>query len=218
MSSERPLPWTDLVEVIGTKPFEDITEALTGARVDPADRDAFLLLGPAGALLRELMPADAPAQAVTEYGALLHVLYLHREAGHPVRALDRATLERALADFAPLGRPPAAPGVWYVQFPERLVWAETAPDVPHEPLDGSFALVSAARASVLAVLGFRPERGGFTTVEAVSALPVTPPPPRPDGSAPFASLLPAGERAHLRSVATPDELVALALLALAAVE
>jgi len=215
VNATRALPWTDLMEAIGAKPFDDIREAVTAAGLDPVDRDAFLLLGPAGALLREVMPADAPAEAVLEYGALVHVLHLHREAGHPIRALDRAALERALGDTGPLGRPPAAPGVWYVQLPERMVWAETAPGAPHEPLDGLFAVVSASRVSVLAVLGFRPERGGFTTVEAAAALPVTPPGPRPDGSAPFASALPAGERAGLRSVTSPDELVALALLALA---
>ncbi len=215
MTEPRALPWSDLVEAVGAKPFEDIREAVTTARVDPADRDAFLLLGPAGALLRRLMPQDAPAEMVTEYGALLHVLYLHREAGHPVRALDRAALQRALADPAPLGRPPAAPGAFYVQLPERTVWADVSPGAPHEPLDGCFVVVSASRVAVLAVLGFRPERGGFTTVEASAPLPVTPPGPRPDGSPPFASVLPAGERAGLRSVTTPDELVALALLALA---
>ncbi len=215
MNAGRPLPWSDLVEAIGAKPFDDIREAVASAHADPADRDAFLLLGPVGALLRELMPADAPAEAVTEYGALLHVLYLHAEAGRPVRTLDRAGLEAALADTAPLARPPVAPGVCYVQLPERHVWAETAPGTPHEPLDGVFTMVSAARVAVLAVLGFRPERGGFTTVEAAAALPLAPPGPRADGSAPFASTLPAGERAGLRSVASPAELAALALLAIA---
>jgi hypothetical protein len=215
VNTARVLPWSDLLEAIGPKPFEDIREAVAAGRVDAADRDAFLLLGPVGALLRELMPSDAPAETVTEYGALLHVLFLHREAGHPLRALDRAALERSLADPSPLGRPPEAPGAWYVQLPERLVWAETTPGTPHEPLDGCFVVLSAARLSVLAVLGFRPERGGFTTVEAASALPLAPPGPRPDGSPPFASVLPAGERAGLRSVTSPDELLALALLALA---
>jgi hypothetical protein len=215
VSGGRPLPWSDLLEAIGPKPFEDIREAVAAAHVDPGNRDAFLLLGPAGALLRELMPADAPAETVTEYGALLHVLFLHRDTGQPLRTLDRAALERALANLAPLGRPPMAPGVFYVQLPERIVWVQTAGGAPHEPLDGCFVVLSASRVSVLAILGFRPERGGFTTVAVASALPLAPPGPRPDGSAPFASVLPAGDRAGLRSVASPDELLALALLALA---
>jgi hypothetical protein len=216
VSVDRALPWTDLVGAIGTKRFEDIREALAAGRVEPANQDAFLLLGPAGALLRELMPADAPAEAVTEYGSLLHALYLHWDAGHPLRTLDRGALDRALSDLAPLSRPPASPGIAYVQLPERIVWAEPAPGAPHEPLDGCFVVLSASAISVLAILGFRTERGGFTTVQASATLPLTPPAPRPDGTAPFASALPAGQRAGLLSVASPGELVALALLALAA--
>lgn len=216
MNATRPLPWTDLVEAVGTKRFEDIREAVATGRVDATNRDAFVLVGPAGALLKDLMPDEAPAQAVAEYAALLHLLYLHHDAGHPVRALDRAALDAALADLHPLGRPPAAPGVLYVQLPERAVWAEPNPGEPHEPLDGCFVQLSASAVTVLAVLGFRPERGGFTTVEASAPLPVRAPGPRPGGSAPFASALPAGDRMGFRSVVSPGELIALALLAVAA--
>ena len=216
MSATRPLPWTDLIEAVGTKRFEDIREAAAAGRVDATNRDAFILLGPAGALLKDLMPNEAPAQVVTEYGALLHQLYLHWDAGHPLRRLDRAALEAALADRAPLGQPPAAPGICYVQLPERAVWAEPTAGEPHEPLDGCFVQLSASAVTVLAIFGFRPERGGFTTVEAAAALPVAAPGPRPDGTAPFASVLPAGDRMGFRSVVSPDELVALALLSVAA--
>jgi hypothetical protein len=216
VSATRPLPWTDLIEAVGTKRFEDIREAVTVGRVDATNRDAFILLGPAGALLKELMPDEAPAQAVTEYGALLHQLYLHWDAGHPLRRLDRAALEAALADFRPLGRPPAAPGICYVQLPERSVWAEVTPGEPHEPLDGCFVQLSASAVTVLAILGFRPERAGFTIVEASAPLPLGAPGPRPDGTAPFANVLPAGDRMGFRSLVSPDELVALALLSFAA--
>lgn len=215
MNAARPLPWTDLVEAVGAKRFDDIREAVTAGHVDAASRDAFVLVGPAGVLLKDLMPGDAPAQAVTEYGALLHMLFLHHEAGHPVRTLDRAALEAALAEPSALGRLPAAPGVRYVQLPERAVWAAANAGEAHEPLDGCYVLHTASAVTVLAILGFRPERGGFTTVEASARLPVHAPGPRPDGSAPFATVLPAGERMGFRSVVSPDELVALALLALA---
>jgi hypothetical protein len=216
VNAARPLPWTDLIEAVGTKRFEDIREAVTAGRVDAANRDAFVLVGPAGALLKELMPDEAPAQAVTEYAALLHLLYLHWDAGQQVRQLDRAALEGALADLAPLRRPPAAPGVCYVQLPERAIWAEPNPGEAHEPLDGYFVQLSASAVTVLAILGFRPERGGFTIVEASAPLPLGPLVPRPDGSAPFANVLPAGDRMGFRSVVSPGELVALALLSVAA--
>jgi hypothetical protein len=154
---------------------------------------------------------------VTEYAALLHLLYLHWYAGQPVRTLDREALEAALADLAPLRRPPAAPGVRYVQLPERTVWAEPNPGEPHEPLDGCYVLLSASAVTVLAILGFRPERGGFTIVEAAAPFPLGVPGPRPDGAAPFANVLPAGDRMGFRSVVSPGELVALALLCVAAV-
>jgi hypothetical protein len=76
--------------------------------------------------------------------------------------------------------------------------------------------VQQAVATVLAVLGFRADREGFTTIEADAPLPLAPPAPRPDGAAPFSSALPAGDRAGLRSLVTPQELLALALLARAA--
>jgi len=45
---------------MSSKRFEDIREAVTAGRVDAATRDAFVLVGPAGALLKELMPDEAP--------------------------------------------------------------------------------------------------------------------------------------------------------------
>jgi hypothetical protein len=216
VNDTRPLPWTDLIEAIGTKRFEDIREAVTAGKVDAANRDAFVLVGPAGALLKDLMPEEAPAQAVTEYAALLHLLYLHWDAGQPVRQLDRTALDAALADQSPLGRPPAAPGVRYLQLPERAVWAEPNPGEPHEPFDGCFVQLSASAVTVLAILGFRPERAGFTTVEASAPLPLAPLAPRPDGSPVFTNVLPAGERMGFRSVVSPGELVALALLCVTA--
>lgn len=211
----RPLPWTALLEALGEATFEGMRAALAKAGADPFDRDAFLLDGAVGRVLRDLVPADAPAEAVTEYGALLHALYLHWSHGSPLRVLERGAAT-ALLSASPVGAAlPAEPPVAYVQLPERLVWAASAPGAPHEPMDGAFVIRSQGRCRALAVLGFRPDRQGFTTIEAE-----TPLPPRlekrPDGSPPFATVLPAGERMGLYSVTTPQELTALALLALAA--
>lgn len=216
MTAARPLPWTALFDAIGEGRFEEIRAAVRHDRVDAADRDAFLMIASAGSLLREMMPPEANGGALAAYGALLQILYLLWDAGWPVATLDRPSLEGALADPAAIGHPPPAPGVTYVQLPERAVWAEPAPGEPHEPLDGCFVALSASRIAVVAVLGFRADREGFTTVEAAAPLPIAPPGPRPDGTAPFASALPSGERAGLRSVVTPQELLALALLARAA--
>lgn len=215
MSAPRPLPWSALIEALGESRFEAMRTALAKAGTDPLDRDAFLLDGAVGRVLRDLVPADAPAEAVTPYGALLHALYLHWAHGSPVRVLERAAATALLSAPPEAFRAADVPVACYVQLPERLVWAAPAPGAPHEPMDGIFVMGSQSRSRALAVLGFRPDRQGFTTIEAD-----TPPPPRveprPDGSPPFATVLPAGERMGIFSVTTAPELMLLALLALSA--
>ncbi len=207
----RFVPWAPLVEAVGDDRFEEVRAALAAAHTDAADRDAFLLAAAAGRLLRELVPPDAPAEAVTSYGALLHSLYLHWAQGRPVRRVERERLRDLLA--APAAGATPEPGTRYLQLPERMVWAAPEPGAPHEPLDGCFLAVLPGRVRVLAVLGARPEREGFTTIEAETTWPLGPLPAREDGSAPFAPVLPAGERMGLVSVTSPAELVWLALLA-----
>ncbi len=207
----RFVPWAGLVEALGEERFEEIRTALASAGTDPWDRDAFLLAAPVGRVLRDLVPPEAPAEAVTSYGALLHALYLHRAEGRRVRGVEAARLREVLA--APPAVAPGAAGATYVQLPERIVWAAPNPGAPHEPVDGCFVLASPGRVRVVAVLGARPERAGFTTVEAESGLPLPPLPRRADGGAPFAPVLPAGERMGLLSVVSPAELLWLALLA-----
>jgi hypothetical protein len=211
----RPLPWTALIAALGEDRFETMRAALAKVGTDPFDRDAFLLDGAVGRVLRDLVPADAPAEAVTEYGALLHVLYLHWSHGSPVRVLERDAATALLSSPPDGANLPAEPSVAYVQLPERLVWAAPVPGAPHEPMDGVFVIQPPGRCRALAVLGFRPDRQGFTTIEADA-----PAPPRPekrsDGSRPFATVLPSGERLGLFSVVSTAELALLALLALAA--
>lgn len=228
MNAPRPLPWTALLEALGTLRLEEIRAALTRSATDPLDRDAFLLDGAVGRLLRELMPEEAPAEAVTSYGALLHALYVHWDHGSPVRTLERedatALISSARGNLASGPRrdvvhvlaSASLPDVAYVQLPERLVWAAPAPGAAHEPMDGLFVLRADRRGRTLAVLGFRPDRQGFTTIEADLLVPGPRLEPRPDGSAPFATVLPGGERMGFFSVTSPAELGVLALLALAA--
>lgn len=213
MTTARPYPWAAVVEALGEARLEEIRTSLAARGVDPADRDGFVLDAGVGRVLRELVPADAPAEAVTSYAALLHALYGHWIAGRPVRVLDRERLRATLA--APGAPPPPPAGTVYLQLPERLLWAAPAPGVAHEPLDGVFVVASPGRIRVLAVLGFRPEREGFTTVEAEAATPPPGAPLRDDGTPPFATVLPGGERMGFLSVTSQTELVALALLALA---
>ena len=215
MSGARPYPWTALIEALGEARFVAIRAALAAAGTDPPDRDAFLLLAAVGRVLRDLVPTDAPAEAVTSYGTLLHMLYLHWDRGWPVRSLDQPALVSLLTARPAASATTTTPGICYVQLPQRIVWAAPAPGAAHEPMDGLFTALGATRLLVLAVLGFRPERQGFTTIETQASIPVPVSRTRPDGSAPFTTVLPAGERMGLFSVVSPEELAALASLALA---
>lgn len=203
------------MDAIGAARFEEMRTALERDHVDAANRDAFLLHGSVGGMLREMMAPDAAPEAVNAYGALLHMLYLCWSHAWPVVTVDGERL-RAMLARAPRDPHSAIRAPVYIQLPERIVWAEPMRGAAHEPVDGVFVAVAGERVTALAVLGFREEREGFTTAEASGTLPAPLPGPRPDGSAPFASLLPAGERAGLVSVADEPELIALALLALEA--
>jgi hypothetical protein len=214
----RTLPWSQLAEAIGDARFTEVRAALEARRTADLDRDAFLLDGVAGALLRELVPADAPAEAVTAYGALLHSIYCCWARDWPVAGVDADTLRSALSAQRPSPLALHSSLAVYVQLPPRVVWAEPAPGVPHEPLDGVFLLGHEDRAMALAVLGFHELREGFTTMEGVLRLPAPAPGARADGTAAFASALPGGDLAQLRSVVDTHELVALALVALEAAE
>jgi len=214
----RPLPWTALAEVIGDERFAEIRTDLEARGTTDLDRDAFLLNGVVASLLREMVPEDAPAEAITAYGALLHSIYCCWARDWPVAAVGAEALRSALA--APRASPFAArPSLaCYVQLPPRIVWAEPSPGAPHEPLDGVFLLVHGDRAMTQAVLGFHELREGFTTMEGDLRLPAPVPGPRERDGGAFASTLPGGDLAKLASVVDTAELTALALLALGAAE
>jgi len=212
VTPSRPYPWAALVGALGEARFEEIRTSLAGRSRDAADRDAFVLDAAVGRVLRELVPDDAPADAVTSYAGLLHALYLHWAGGRVVRTIDARQLRGLLE--APAAPAEPMPGTTYLQLPERLVWAAPASGAPHEPVDGLFVTASPRAVLVLAVLGFRPEREGFTTIEASSPLPAPAAPARDDATGPFSTQLPGGERMGFLSVASEAELVALALLAL----
>jgi len=212
MSATRPLPWTELISAIGEERFAEVRESLAKAGTDDLSGDAFILNGTVANLLRDLMPDDAPADAITAYGALLHMLHVCWARDWPLVTITTERLRDALS--SPIAHSPLPIAVaCYVQLPERLAWAEPAPGDPHEPLDGIFLIATPARADALAVLGFRAARDGFTTMAGAIALPSPPPPPRANGVPAFASTLPGGDLAKLVSVVDAHELCALALLA-----
>ncbi len=203
-------------------PFDVIHGALTEEWFrevgDTDDLLQFQRMAPVQRALGELKPGEAEAAgaAAEEYGILLYVTYRFWSAGRHSLALQRAAVERALAREA-TGSPQVPHGACYLQLPERLFWARIGAEVPPEPLDGLFLATSAGarEITVLAVLGWRPERSGFSQI-AITA--------RPEDFAqarqfarrpPFAPVLDGGERAGVKSLVSEAELLHLACLALA---
>lgn len=193
--------------------------------VDTRRRDRFVLLGTVGAFLRDLMPDDAPADAVDQYAELLYHAYHFWHFGRRLYVLTSGALDRLTSPGYSIGGwELAAPPACYVQFPAQAVWARVAPEAPFEPVDGCFiaiedaAIVSPAGAHLraLLVLGFRPERPGVSLVPHHTDLDPTEAAARADhpwreDAAPFANAIPGGERRGFHALTTTSELEAIVL-------
>jgi len=167
--------------------FPRIASSLAAGGHDPADRDAFLM----------------DREVVT----LVHHAYLAWAAGAITIPVGRETAEEML------GR--ASEGVdskdvpaYYAQFPERMIWAAVVENEAPEPLDGVFvSRIPAGDLRVLGIFGLRPDRAGFSAVEAtggrVERL------AREDGSPLFHPTLAGGATAGLRSIVGQEELLEL---------
>jgi hypothetical protein len=214
--------------------FAEVRATETHGR-NPSDRRQFHELAPVRDVLRRLSPpgSEAAATTVAQYETLLYAAYRFWSAGRQSVALGRRGLEQAVAadgrtkdqvtdgppDRLTAGPPEVPHGACYLQLPERLFWARIDDTTAPEPLDGLFLATGAGtrEITVLAVLGLRPERGGFSQIA------VTVPPEdlacagdvvrRPL----FAPVLEGGDRAGVKSLVSEAELLHLAKLALAEV-
>jgi hypothetical protein len=188
--------------------FPPIRDSLKASGRDPHDPDDFILDREVVTLLRELVPEEGVGEAVQQHVALLQHSYLYWDEGS---WLFRLTRDRTKAL---LSTPPAAgsaepPRAYYVQFPERLIWAELAPEEPHQPLDGLFVRPWPREGYfVLAVFSMHPGQQGFTVVDVdgyrESDL------QRGDGSPIFSPVLPGGDAAGLYSIVGGEEVLELA--------
>ena len=211
---DRPTPFE---LVFGT--FRDrlalVGVGLTSRGESAEDRDTFLLQREVAELLRELRPEEGLGQAMGGLAALVHHAYLHWVAGEPVRDIGEVSLGLLVGPEPGTEETGVTPGSGYVRLPPLAVWCVLADGTP-EPLDGWFVRKRGDDLEVLAVLGIRPGRPGFTAAQ------VTGPRPgrlaRADGSALFAPITArAGAQAGIASVAGEDELLELAWRAEAAV-
>lgn len=206
----RLTPFSYVFATLADERFPAIRNSLQ-ERSDPRSRDAFLLDREAVSLLREMVPQESPPEAVEEYAALLHHAFLFWSDGQRVLPISRPALETALP--VPVTAP-LVPGSWYLQVPERLVWARLQDPGPHQPLDGIFVASGGDTLRALAVFGLHPERPGVTVAEAVGR--PAPGLERPGGEPLFAPVLQGGEAAGLHSLTGVEELLELSARLLAA--
>jgi hypothetical protein len=208
----RPTPFDVAFGPEAEERFARMRASLEGARLDADDLDAFVLDREVVSFLRELVPEEGVGEAVTRHLALLHHAFLYWREGGWIFRLTRDRSRDLLAG------PPAVasadvqslpPRAYYVQLPERLIWAEVAEGEPHQPLDGLFVRPwPSGGYFALAVFGMHPGHSGFTLVEAEGY-------PeedlaRADGSPPFGPVLPGGAAAGLFSIVAEEELLELA--------
>lgn len=209
----RPTPYDLVFTDLADERFPAIQAAMDAAGYDHSDRDAFLLLRETVELLRDLRPDDGLGEGIDQLAALLHHAFLYRESGKTVITVDAPALDDLLRPGActPGASPPGdlSPAT-YLQLPPGRVWATVVPGEAAEPMDGCFIHPAPTPGVIrtLGVFGVRPDRDGFSVVEAAGARPVAL--ERADGSELFSSTLSGGAAAGLRSLAGPEELLELA--------
>ncbi|MBI3982652.1 MAG: hypothetical protein HY337_07050 [Gemmatimonadetes bacterium] len=193
-----------------------------GHRTSPTSRDRrlFLQLPAVQGLLADIAPGEGVPNRgaqMEEYGILLYVIYHYWNRGERTVAVSLEELDAAAATAA--DRSPTVPdGACYLRLPEHRYWAQVAPDAPHEPLDGCFVVIGeeGGEVHVVAILGLRPERTGFSQIAVTAPLADLPHAARFRREPPFAPIMAGGDRAGFRSVVTEAELLHLVHIALLA--
>jgi hypothetical protein len=187
--------------------FPRIASSLAAGGHDAADRDAFLMDREVVTLLRDLRPDEGLGEAMDQMVALVHHAYLAWAAGGVTISVGREAAEELLARAREAPDTTELPA-YYAQFPERMIWATVIESEAAEPLDGIFvSQVPAGGLRVLGIFGLRPERAGFSAVEAAGGRAEEL--AREDGSPLFAPTLPGGAAAGLRSIVGEAELLEL---------
>jgi hypothetical protein len=204
----RPTPFDLVFSQIAERTFPEIRSSIERAGYEPTGRDAFLMIPEVVTLLRELRPEEGLGEGMDQLVALLHHVYVLWDAGGLTLPMPEDRLAELLGSSSAASAQAEPPRAYYAQFPPHLVWAEVLEGESHEPLDGCFVHSTAAGSlRVLGVFGVRPERLGFSVVEAEG--PRAPDLCRPDGSTLFSPVLPGGASAGLHSIAGGEELLEL---------
>lgn len=225
----RVTPYERILEGMERTTWPAIREEAESRGVDARRRDRFVLLGQVGATLQDMVPDDAPADAIEEYADLLYHGFQFWHYGRRVYAFAPERVEALAVPELELGDwILAAPPACYLQLPHQRFWSRVSGEAPYEPVDGCFVLVdetepapgAGAHLRILLVLGLREERAGLslvawhTDLDPREAAARARRPWREDGE-PFANAIPGGERKGLHAIVTTSELEALVLRMLA---
>lgn len=205
----RPTPYDLAFADLADDRFAPIRTALEESGQAPGNRDAFLMLREVVTLIRDLRPEEGVGEGIEQLAALVHHAYLFWTAGMPVITLAPDHLAGLMATPSTITPPnrPAGTTAAYVQLPEHRIWAAAVPGDAAEPLDGYFLHAAGDELRTLGVFGLRPDRMGFSVVEAAGERPAAL--ARQDGSAIFAPTLPGGDAAGLYSLTGAEELLEL---------
>lgn len=204
----RPTPLNLVFDREVESTFPRIATSLAAGEHDPADRDAFLMDREVVTLLRDLRPEEGFGEAMDQMVALAHHAYLAWAAGAVTIPVGREAAEELLGPAPVEAHDAKDIAAYYAQFPERMVWASVIEDDAPEPLDGIFvSRIPGGDLRVLGVFGLRPDRAGFSAVEASGGRAERL--ARQDGSSLFDPTLPGGAAAGLRSIVGEQELLEL---------
>jgi hypothetical protein len=195
---------------------EAVLEEAEARGVPADDPGAFINLGTVGSFLRELRAADAPPEAIHDYGLLVYHAVHFQEAGRPLLLVSthvaRYLTGGSMGDEAPPLPAPAG----YVQLPRHLFWVGGGDGGPAEAVDGFFwTLDGRGILRVLLATGLRDDRPGLAAVsvpeapwaDAGSWLDAD---VRGEGRQDFATTLPGGELEGLYSFTAAGEVLKLA--------
>lgn len=219
----RLTPFEHAFGELATGSFQTIRDEAARSTIDLSDRAQFARLPSVQRVLAEVADpgiVEAQPEAADEYLTSLFVAFRFWQAGQHVIAIDPQAVNIPLDPTHMTSFPAIPHGACYLQFPERWMWAQIDPTAPHEPVDGIFVTRSEAPGEItmLAVLGLRPGRYGFSQL----AVRVTPAEveaaPRAVRTPPFEPVVAGGREAGLKSLVSVAELLVLAQLALAHVK
>jgi hypothetical protein len=202
--------------------FPRIDAAVEREQIEPARRDALVLLPEVTTLVRELVPSDAPPDAFEQHRAVLFHAFNFWRYGKRLYLFEPA-VARYLVEAKPslsAWEYSASHTSSYVQLPANLFWASIAPDAPPEPVDGFFVTASAANPrdaeprvymlDALMVLGIRRHRAGFSVIPFQTEVggglvPDWCDEPAREQGQDFESVLPGGDLAGMYSIVTSAE-------------